>query len=241
MNTGKFYGVGLGPGDPGLVTLKALKVLQCADIIFTSVSKNTGRSVSESIVDSLPEITAERRGLAFSMTTDMNERREMMWRNISEIAKALDKGKNCVFALIGDPLTYGTFGYILKALQEKIPELELETVPGVNSWSALSAAAGEVLCEDLESLRIVPSYLDLSDKEIDKILDSGDTVVFLKTYRSRDKILRKLREHNVNILYGSNIGMENQFICRNSNIVSERDNEYLSMIIVKPEKNKAIN
>lgn len=235
MTIGIFSGVGLGPGDPELLTLKAVKALRNADIVFTVESLQGGKGVSARILDSLDNLRAERVELQFAMRLSPQKRMELQNKNTALIAQKLLAGKNCAFACIGDPLTYGTCAYILKGLLETIPDLKTEIIPGVNSWSALNALGGKAMCEDKESLRIIPSYQMYSDDELEQILNSGDTLVFLKTYHSRNQIIEQLRKRDVRILYGANIGLEDEFVSDSPEEIIKRQDEYLSMIIVKPD------
>ncbi|MFA6715776.1 MAG: precorrin-2 C(20)-methyltransferase [Victivallales bacterium] len=235
MAMGAFSGVGLGPGDPELLTLKAVKALRNADIVFTVESLQGGRGVSARILDSLEDLQAERVELQFAMHLCLQKRLAFQRENTALIARKLLAGKNCAFACIGDPLTYGTCGYILRGLLKIIPGLKTEIIPGVNSWSALNALGGKVLCEDKENLRIIPGCQAYSADELEEILDSGDTLVFLKTYHSRNRILEQLEKRNVRILYGANIGLEGEFISNSPEEILKRQDEYLSMIIIKPD------
>ncbi|MCP3964875.1 MAG: precorrin-2 C(20)-methyltransferase [Lentisphaerae bacterium] len=231
---GKFYGVGVGPGDPGLITLKAVKCLQCVDIIFSAVSRQGTRSVSGNVVDSLSEINAECRELVFSMSKDWKKRLACVKNNAQIIADELRKGNNCAFATIGDPMTYSTCSYLVNYLRDMIPELNVGFIPGVNSWSALAAEAGQVLVEDCERFSVQPNYIDPEPETFNEILSGGDTTVFLKTYRSRNAILELLNNEmpKASILYGSNIGLPEQFISNDINEIISRKDEYLSMLIV---------
>ncbi|QSH41824.1 precorrin-2 C(20)-methyltransferase [Lentisphaerota bacterium ZTH] len=238
MRYGKFYGVGVGPGDPGLVTLKAVKCLQNADVIFSAVSRQGARSVSGNVVDSIPDIEAECHELVFSMSKDWNERLACVKENARLIADELERGKNCAFTTIGDPMTYSTCGYLVKFLELMLDDLRAEFIPGVNSWSALAAASGRVLVEDCERFTVQPNYIDPDPETFKKALADGDTLVFLKTYRSRNKILDLLAEEvpDAKVTYGANIGLPEQFISKDPDKIRDRKDEYLSMLIVNTGK-----
>ncbi|UDQ98719.1 precorrin-2 C(20)-methyltransferase [Lentisphaerota bacterium WC36G] len=230
---GNFYGIGLGPGDPELITLKAVKILQECDVIFYVVSKQSSRSVSGNIINSLPGVRGEKVQLTFTMKN--NTRYKQIANNANLIKDYLDAGKNCVFATIGDPLTYSTYGYILEELKNYYnKKLLIQTVPGVNSWSAVAAEQNKVLVKDTEKLAICPEYI--ADGEIDSdLLKQLDTVVFLKTFKSRQRIVDQLKKENLTdqyeITYGSNIGLKNQFISSDLSKIAQRKNEYLALII----------
>jgi len=238
MKTGFFSGVGLGPGNPGLLTLAAVEALREADIIFTVASRNVSRSVSSGIIDSIGALKAERRELHFSMAKPGAERISIVGKNAELIADEIFKGNNCAFATIGDPMTYSTCGYILERLKTIVPRLKYKIIPGVNSWSALAAESGRSLVEDTEELRIIPGYVEPDDEKLKNILSEQNTVVLLKTYRSRNAILGRLQNAKAEILYGSNIGLPEQFVSEDPSEISGRSEEYLSMIILKPERNE---
>ena len=226
MKTGKFYGVGLGPGDPELVTLKALKVLRQVAVIRFVEPPRGGRSISGRILAALPDICPDRRPLTFSMSCDRIERQQRIRAYADAIAADLRQGLDCAFTAIGDPMTYSTCGYLLRELKQRDANLEFEIVPGVNAWSALAAAAGEVLAEDEEILRIVPSYRETADQA-----DAGERTVRLKTYRTRDRLVRQLADAGRQPLYGCDIGLANQFISRDPAAITARSPDYLSMLL----------
>jgi precorrin-2/cobalt-factor-2 C20-methyltransferase len=240
MKTGIFYGIGVGPGDPELITLKAVNILKKVDIIFHAVSRQSTQSTSGSIVDSLENISAERQELIFAMTNSRSDKKKYITKNAIYIYDKLKSGLNCAFTTIGDPLTYSTYGYIIKMLIKLDPCIEIKTIPGVNSWSALCAASNMILTEDQEQLRIIPSYLNPNDDNFKEILQEKQSLVFLKTYRTRNDIIEKIikQPQEFSITYGSNIGLKNQFISNDIDKILSRDNEYLSMLIVKKKNQR---
>ena len=233
MKTGKFYGVGLGPGDPGLVTLRTAEILRAVHVVYTVASRQSERSVSGAIIDALPGVTARCEELKFTMSKDFPTRLAKIEEHAQRIAAELRAGNDCAFATIGDAMTYSTCGYLLRAL---LPELEYEIVPCVNSWSALAAASGTALAEDSTVLRVVPSHLPPDSPELHCIIESGDSVVLLKTYHSRNEYLDLLKNEPCSILYGSNIGLKEQFISSDPAEIRKRPDEYLSMLMIRKEK-----
>lgn len=233
MNCGKFYGVGLGPGDPGLVTRKAAEILCSVQVVYTAASRQSSRSVSGAILDALPGVTARRVELEFTMATDFPTRLARIREHAERIAGELRSGKDCAFGTIGDPMTYSTCGYLLRALRGILPDLRCEIVPGVNSWSALAASSASPLVEDNGILRVVPSYLPPDSPELAGMLEREGAVVLLKTYRSRNAYLDRLSGESCEILYGANIGLENEFISGDPEEIRARPEEYLSMLLVR--------
>lgn len=225
-----FYGVGLGPGDPELVTLKALRVLRQVRRIYCVASRQSERSVSAAIIAALPGVTAEVIELEFTMSTDWGERMARIDAHAAAVHEALKGGSDCAFASIGDPMTYSTCSYLLRALLKLEPQLAYEIVPGVNSWSALAAKSGEVLCEDRDVLRIVPSY-SIAEGEVPEFPEHSTTVL-LKTYRSRNRLLELLPPGS-RVVYGANLGLENEICCSGAERIEQLPEAYLSMLAVK--------
>ena len=111
MKTGKLYGVGIGPGDPQYLTLRAADVLRSVDVVFTVISPNASNSVSQSVVDYL-QPRGEVRLQVFSMSRDKTIREEQVRANAEAIIAELRAGHDCAFATLGDAMTYSTFGYV---------------------------------------------------------------------------------------------------------------------------------
>ena len=141
MKPGKLYGVGIGPGDPRYLTLRAADVLRSVDVIFTVISQNASSSVSRSVVESL-EPRGEIHLQIFSMSRDKAVRAAQVQANADAIITELKAGRDCAFATLGDAMTYSTFGYVLEIIREAIPGVELEIVPGITSFATLTAKAG---------------------------------------------------------------------------------------------------
>lgn len=233
MKPGKLYGVGIGPGDPRYLTLRAADVLRSADVIFTVISQNASSSVSQAVVEYL-QPRGEIRLQIFSMSRDKTEREGQVAANADAIITELRAGRDCAFATLGDAMTYSTFGYVLRRIQKAIPDLEVEIVPGITSFATLAAKAGAVLAENGEQLRVIPSFRSEMAETLD--FPKGSTTVLLKTYRSRKALLDRLeREEGVEILYGERLAMDGQILLSDPGDIRERPEEYLSLIMVKKQ------
>ena len=233
MKPGKLYGVGIGPGDPRYLTLRAADVLRSADVIFTVISRNASSSVSRSVVESLRP-RGEIRLQMFSMSRDRATREAQVQANADAIIDELRAGRDCAFATLGDAMTYSTFGYVLDRIRKAIPGVEVEIVPGVTSFATLAAKAETVLVENGEQLRVIPSFRSDMAESLD--FPKGSTTILLKTYRSRAALLDRLaREENVEILYGEHLAMEGQTLLTDPDAIRERPEEYLSLIMVKKQ------
>lgn len=230
--SGCFYGVGLGPGDPELVTLKAWRILQRVARIYAVASRQGERSVSEAIVAALPGVAAPVTRLVFAMNCDAADRRRTVAEHAATIAAALREGLDCAFVTIGDPMTYSTCSYLLRELRRALPELAAEIVPGVNSWSLLAARAQTPLVEDRGILEIVPSY------RLDAASAAPRTTVYLKTYHTRNAILDAVPDSSP-VLYGENLGLDGENVTADLTAARKLPETYLSLLAVKTPRGEA--
>lgn len=231
MKTGTLYGVGIGPGDPQYLTLRAADVLRSADVVFTVISPNAETSASQAVVEYLKP-RGEIRLQVFSMSRDKTIREEQVRANAEAIIAELRAGRDCAFATLGDAMTYSTFGYVLEIIRKAVPNLNLEIVPGVTSFATLAAKAGTVLVKNVEQLRVIPSFRSDMAETLD--FPQGSTTILLKTYHSRKALLDRLaREENVEIIYGEQLAMEGQTLLTDADAIRERSEKYLSLIMVK--------
>lgn len=181
--TAKVIGVGVGPGDPELITVKAIKVLKTADVICAPTSHPEKHSkalrVAKQILDER-EVEPEVLELRFPMTKD-NTELERAWATDADIiAEKVKMGKTVAFIVLGDPTLYSTFVYVYRNLKKRYPTVELETVPGVTSLSACAARAGVTLAEKDETLMVIPDLNSLRNKRLAKDVDN---LVLMKSAR----------------------------------------------------------
>ncbi len=169
---GKLYGIGIGPGDPDLLTLKAVKILEEADVVCVPKSKEQASTALTIVQKHLsPDVKLET--VAFSMSKDLDQRKESRKENAQVIEKKLAEGKVVVFLTLGDPMLYSTYSYVLEYLN---PEYQVETIPGIYSFSAISGLLSLPLCKGDEKLAVISSF----DAQSKAIFDSADTVVCMK-------------------------------------------------------------
>lgn len=229
---GVLYGVGVGPGPMEYLTLKAVEVLRSVDVIFTVVGPKSKTSVSRAVVNELGSLSGEIVDLEFTMSRDTDMRHLAVVNNARIIEEHLNKGKNCAFATIGDPMIYSTFGYIMTYLQKHSPHITIEVVPGITSFAALAARSKSILVEDTEELRIVPGFDKTSAEDIE--FQPGTTTALMKLYRNRETILDRIGDdERYDILYGARLGLDEEMIHRDMDKVRKLPPEYLSMLVVK--------
>lgn len=238
MKLGKFYGIGVGPGDPGLLTLRAAEVLSQVEVVFAATGARSDDCISGSVVDAVGGCTAERVILVFSMAREMRDRQQAWSDNANQVADALRQGKSCAFVTIGDPLIYSTYSYLLRRVRELLPELEVETIPGITSFQAVAARNNLPLVENRETLGLIPAWTRESTS--DPQFDHADTVVLLKTYHHRREILEKLQDSGFDgeCIYASRVGLADELMVSGIDHITQMPETYLSLIIAKrtPEK-----
>ncbi len=235
--TGTLYGIGVGPGDPDLITLKASKVLNKVDVIFAAASTKNSYSLAVSIArPHIPETTLVKM-LSFPMTRNKKET-ERAWKdNALTIIKELELGKDVAFLSLGDCMTYSTYGYILKHIRKSASHVNIKTIPGITSYQAAASCLNIPLVEGEESLLIVSGAR--GGDHLRELSVKPESVVFLKAYRNIKDIDSALNEsmlynYSVGVL---NCGLPEEEIVRDIKEFSKRQPNYWTLIIAKQKKN----
>lgn len=175
---GKFFGIGVGPGDPELLTLKAIKILKSVDVVFTPKARADKPSLALRVIKPLLGEHQEIVELIYPMVRDL-EVLEAFWeRNAELIASTLRLGKNAAFITLGDPMLYSTFTYTYRRVAAKVPEAQIEVIPGVTSITMCAALSITPIAERDEAIAIVPSTATL--KKIGELARHVDTLIILK-------------------------------------------------------------
>ncbi len=228
--TGKLFGVGVGPGDPELLTIKAVRVIKEADIIFTAASTKNRYSLAVEIATPYISPSTRIEKLSFPMTKDEKEVETAWVHNAKQIAEELKKGKNAVFLTLGDPTTYSTFGYILKKMECIMPQADIETIPGITSFHAASARLNKILVEGEESLLITSGAF--GGEQIRK--NSGvENVAIVKAYKNIKDINSALKETGFDnkAVAVSKCGRENEQIIKNIHELETKKPDYWTLIL----------
>ena len=230
---GTLYGLGVGPGDPELLTIKAARIIGEVDMVFTAASPGNDYSLAQRIAGPHLKPGLEIRRLDFPMVGS-GPALAAAWRaNAEEIAAVLKSGRSAAFLTLGDPSTYSTYSYVLPYLNELVPPDRVVTVPGITSYQLAAARSNQPLVSGLESLTIISGVED--PENFGELLDLSDNVAILKTYRSFDGILEMLKNKgllNRAALY-SKVGLPDEEIRTDLAERPVTTPPYLSLMIVK--------
>lgn len=229
---GTLYGIGVGPGDPDLITLKAVKVLQGVDVVFAAASTKNEASLALSIAQPHLREGAEIVRLDFPMTRDQAVLDAAWKKNADAVAGLLGQGKSAAFLTLGDPLTYSTFGYLLRTLNGLLAEIPVKVVPGITSYQAAAAHTGRVLVESGESLAVVSGVAP--EAELEAVLGASQAAVILKAYKNMPTIRRVLDRLGLasSSVFVTRLGHEGEQVIQSLDQVPEKPS-YFSLILVR--------
>lgn len=226
--TGKLYGIGVGPGDPELLTLRAVRLIKECDVIAVP-GKQKEETVAYKIVkQAVPEI-AEKECLEVDMpmTKDKEKLAQSHKAAFEKVSQVLDAGKNIAFLTLGDPCVYSTYIYIHQRIQQA--GYETEIVSGIPSFCAVSARLNQGLVERSEMLHVIPSSYGIEEG-----MKLSGTRVLMKAGKKMGQVKEQLKKMNVQASMIENCGMENEKIYHSIEEIPEEAG-YYSLIIVKEQ------
>ena len=240
QKTGTLCGIGVGPGDPDLITLKAVKILKQVDMVFAAASTKNDHSLAVNIArEHIPEDTPVVH-LKFPMTRDRSET-HMAWKAHSQtIITELERGNNVAFLTLGDSMTYSTFGYILRYMQALAPHLDVLTVPGITSYQAAAARLNTPLVEGEESLMVVSGAK--GGNRLRELHAKPENVVFLKAYRNVNDIKAAIDETGkyIRCVGVKSCGLPDEEIIQNIEELGHRKPDYWTLILTKQTSNNGL-
>ena len=187
MKPGTLYGIGIGPGDPELITLKGARLISACRNLFVPKARTASESVALAIARPLVGPEAKIEELLFPMTADCEELSAKWDAAAARVAAVLAAGEDACFLTLGDPLLYSTYIYLLRALRRRLPGLKAVTVPGIMAFGAAAALAEFPVGEGRETVTIVPAADDLS--AVRQALTQGGTVVLMKIGKRLPEVL----------------------------------------------------
>jgi len=231
--TGILYGIGVGPGDPELMTLKAARLIAQSPVVAVPVSKLGGDSYALTIAEASLQEDQTILQLHFPMVKDLVVRNEKRRAAAQQIVAELEAGRDVAFLTEGDPFLHSTFVYVLEHLPEG---LHVEVIPGVSSIMAAAAEAERPLVMADERLAVIPATFE-TIADLRGVFAAVDTVVLMKVYKVLDEVLDLLDELSLTdkaVLVERASHPEARLI---RDVASLRENRphYLSLMIVHTE------
>lgn len=233
----KLVAVGVGPGDPQLVTVQAVDRLRNADVVLVPATEGSGDGPGRAeliVVEACPEAADKIQRIPFSMADKhgVSDRRKQAW--LTSATAALDAfaagAEMVVFATVGDPSVYSTFSYLAAHVVEQRGEVEVEVVPGITAMQALAAASRTPLVEGTETLTLVP--VTAGFEVLDRALASGDTVVAYKGGRRLPELLTLLRERGRAGVLGVEVGRDGESIQTLDELADDQSAPYFSTLLI---------
>jgi len=234
---GKLIGASLGPGDPMLITRRSWDVLQSDARWLYPVKKAEESSYALSIVERGGlAVPADAEELVFPMTREAPILLKAWANAAARTVELLGEGRDVVFLVEGDASTFATFGHLARVVRELVPEIEVETIPGVSSFAAAAASAGVPLAEEDETLAIIPAAYGVG--VIDHLLDEFDTLVLLKVKPLIGEVLELLERRGLlaTSCFIEKVGAPDQRIVRDVASLKHEKVNYLSLLLVQNPK-----
>ncbi len=231
---GVFYGVGVGPGDPELLTVKAIRMIQQADVIIAPKTEKKDESTALTIARPFLKAEAKIVKLVFPMVFDGATLSAAWENNKNIILELLAAGKKVVFLTLGDPMFYSTYIYIFHLLENC--GYPVETVAGVPAFCAMASKLGYPLAEGNDTLSVIPATL--AEDQLDRVLATSDNVVLMKVYKNCKRIIETLKRHGLaaNAVMVSRCGLEDEQVVRDINEIGDEPINYLSTILARRNK-----
>ena len=228
---GKLYGIGVGPGNPDLMTLRAKELLEKAQVIAYPVKKLGEEGVALNIISQRVDIKGkEVVELLFSMNPDDEVRKKCRAEAMEKICGLLDQGKDIAMVTLGDVAVYSTYMYIDRDIQAR--GYETEVVPGIPSFCHGAALARLPLMIGEESVAVV-SLAKRNNENAEKVLDAVDNLVIMKAFASIPAIVEMLNKRNISLANAtvmSNIGMEDEYL---GPLDPNREYGYFTTVLIK--------
>lgn len=237
---GTFYVIGVGPGDPELLTLKAMRLLSACSTLVVPKGHEEGTSTALTIVDqAMPlagkeiiEVHFPMKKVRMAETPDPEV--EAAWRlAATTILDRLRHGHDVAFPTLGDPAIYSTGFYTCQTLLEIAPESKTVIVPGVSAISACAATAGIPLCQGDDMLAVVPATFD--NQRLTEVLSTFQTVVLMKVHRSMERIITLLTDLDLldRAVLVERTAQEQERVIHDLTQVKADELHYFSTIIVR--------
>lgn len=231
---GLFFGIGVGPGPAGYLPVAALEALRGADAIYLPRARSAKVSVACQCLSGLA-IPAERlREIEFTMDPDRAVLGSHYAELASDLAAELEANRNVAYLTLGDPLTYSTYGYVLAALRDRLPQLRYKTFPGITSYAAAAADLAWPLGEGKERVLILPCPDE--PQALQRDIETHDVVVLMKIGKRLPWVLEVLRKLEITqrCALACRIGLPEEVVCSDlARLPADESLGYLSTLLIR--------
>ena len=230
--SGIFYGIGVGPGDPELLTVKAIKAIENVDVLIAPKTEKKEGSVALTVAKPYLKKDVEIVYQVFPMVKGFAENSTEAWEaNKQEILALLQAGKNVAFLTIGDPMFYSTYIYIYRLLEHE--DVEIKTIPGIPAFAAIGSQLGYPIVEGDDVLTVIPATA--SSEKVEKAMQAADNVVLMKVYKNFEEMADLLAKNDMaeQAVLVSRAGLDDEKIIYN--VVAHKKDKlnYLSTILTR--------
>ena len=228
---GTFYGIGVGPGDPELLTVKAIKAIEAADVLIAPKTEKKEGSVALEIARPYLKDDIEIVYQVFPMVKDFAEDTGAWEANKTEILALLNAGKNVAFLTLGDPMFYSTYIYVFRLLEHE--DVDIVTIPGIPAFAAIGSRVGRPIVEGNDILAIIPGTAD--KKHLEEVMAVASSAVVMKVYHNSAEIIDLLRRNNMTkeAVLVSRVGLDDERIIHDLEAHADEKLNYLSTILTR--------
>ncbi len=232
-NLGTLYGVGLGPGDPELITQKAARIIRHTNVLAVPVKTPGAPSFARAIcADSIgPHHQVEE--LTFPMRSDPAVLQPHWEKAAATLAGHLTRGHDVAFLCEGDPFTFGTFVHVFREVTKVLPDVSVEVVPGVTAYNAAAARTLTPLASGDDRVAILPATYGVDI--VEEMLDRFDTVVLLKVKPVMDQLIDRLEKNGLagQAVFVNKVGTDQEQVVTDITCLRGEKLEYLSLVLAR--------
>ncbi|SDZ79127.1 precorrin-2 C(20)-methyltransferase [Selenomonas ruminantium] len=230
--SGIFYGIGVGPGDPELLTVKAIKAIEQVDVLIAPKTEKKDGSVALTVAKPYLKKDVEIVYQVFPMVKGFAENSTDAWEsNKQEILELLRSGKNVAFLTIGDPMFYSTYIYVFRLLENE--GVDIQTIPGIPAFAAIGSQLGYPIVEGDDVLSIIPATA--SPEKVEKAMQAADNVVLMKVYKNFEEVADMLDKNEMaeQAVLVSRAGLDDEKIIYDVLAHKKEKLNYLSTILTR--------
>lgn len=226
-----FYGIGVGPGNSDLITVRAVNTIKAIDVLYAPKAKENQASLAEKIAAPYFDESLIIKRRHFPMTNDLAEKQAQWQKIVAEIKQDLENDLNVGFITLGDPSIYSTYSYLVNLMNHE--QIDIQTIAGISSFSQLGASISVPLTLDNELLEIIPA--NASEEAMAQAIDFNDNLIIMKISTNLPMVYKLLKERNLldKAIVISNISMKQQKAYCLTELEPEAKLPYFSTLLVK--------